>query len=242
MVIGHGFVWAHMPKTGGDATQALFALLPHLVEQADPHIYWKKHDPFSVREREANIDLTTDRRRILNIRRLPSWMLSYTHHQRLHYGLDCNMDVLRAGQIERLRLRPISRRFYFGMMPKLRHFRVARRVLNKLLTKEIDFRLPDDMLKRYEPEQVASWIRQEHLTDDFIAVVRNFGAVSTDQEQALRARGFVNRNTYDRNWKHVFSSDDIQRIYVMNPLWARIERHLYGDTLVGASPTHETPR
>ena len=231
MVIGNGFVWAHMPKTGGDAIHALFALLPHLVEHADPPIYWKKHEPFSVREREANIDLTTDRKRILTIRRLPSWMLSYTQHERLHYGLECDVDVLRAGRIARHPIRPTGKRFYFAMMPKLRRFRVARRVLNTILTRDVDFKLPDDILKRFEPEQVAFWIRQEHLTDDFIAVAQHFGAVSNEQEQALHALGYVNRNMYDHDWKQVFAPEDIQRIYAANPLWASIEREVYGGTL-----------
>ncbi len=233
MVIGNGFVWAHMPKTGGDATHALFALLPHLVEHADPRTHWSKHQPFSLRQREANIDLTSNRRRILNIRRLPSWMLSYTYHQHLHYGLDFDEDVLRAGRIVRQVFHLAGKPFYDRAMPKLQRFRFARRVLNKILTREIVHRRPDDILKRYEPEKVDFWLRQEQLTNDFIAVVRNFGEVSDDQEQALHALGYVNRNTYDRRWEHLFTAEDLERIYAMNPLWASIERTVYGSTLVG---------
>ncbi len=231
MVIGRGFVWGHMPKTAGDATRALFALLPHLVEHVDPHTYWKKHDPFSVREREAHVDLSTARRRILNIRRLPAWMWSYAQHERLHYGLDYDADILRAGRIARHPIRPAARRFYFSVMPRLRPVRSAQRVLNTILTKEADFRLPDDVLRRFEPEQVAFWIRQEHLIDDFIAVAKHFGEVSHDQEQALRALGYVNRTTYDHDWKQIFTPEDLERIYAANPLWAGIERAVYGGTL-----------
>ena len=231
MVIGHGFVWAHMPKTGGDATHALFALLPHLVAHADSRNHWKKHDPFSVRQREANVDLTTARKRILNIRRLPAWMWSYTQHQLLHYGHECDADVLRAGRIARHRLRPAGKQFYYMVMPRLRPVRSLRRVLNKLFTQEADLRLPDDVLKRFEPETVAIWIRQEHLTSDFIAAARQFGTVSDGQEQTLHALGYVNRNPYNHDWNHVFAPKDLQRIYAMNPLWAGIEHAVYGGTL-----------
>jgi hypothetical protein len=70
VVIGTEFAWAHLPKTGGDATAQLFDLFPEVVVHADP-VTHEKHARFAERADEVG-----DRRRVLNFRRLPSWMLS----------------------------------------------------------------------------------------------------------------------------------------------------------------------
>jgi hypothetical protein len=76
MVIGERFAWGHIPKTGGDATQALFGLFPELIVSADPHDTNRKHSLFRDREAEVAGKLLA-----LNIRRLPSWVLSRTQHE-----------------------------------------------------------------------------------------------------------------------------------------------------------------
>ena len=35
LLVGERFVWAHLPKAGGDATAAMFRLFPHLIVHAD---------------------------------------------------------------------------------------------------------------------------------------------------------------------------------------------------------------
>jgi len=75
MVIGHSFIWGHLPKTGGDATAAIFQLFPHLVIFADqPHVN-EKHRPFPIQGASDDGKV-----RVANIRRLPAWVLSYFHH------------------------------------------------------------------------------------------------------------------------------------------------------------------
>jgi hypothetical protein len=75
MVIGEGFVWAHLPKTGGDATHAMFGLFPDVIEFADPVDSDDKHAQFRSRAQRI-------RGRVLamNFRRLPSWVLSRAQH------------------------------------------------------------------------------------------------------------------------------------------------------------------
>jgi len=77
MVIGQDFAWSHMPKTAGDATLALFRLLPskHILffDSDDSN---DKHAPFGDRHEDVQ-----GKALALNIRRLPSWILSYTQHQ-----------------------------------------------------------------------------------------------------------------------------------------------------------------
>jgi hypothetical protein len=79
MIIGERFVWAHLPKTAGDAAAAMFRAVPGLVRFADPPQSEDKHLPFFAREAEL-----AGRLRAMNLRRLPSWTLSAAHHRARH--------------------------------------------------------------------------------------------------------------------------------------------------------------
>jgi hypothetical protein len=79
MLITAKFAWAHMGKTGGDATQQMLEAVPGLVEWAHSPDSNAKHDPF-VRHAEA----ISGRLRVMNIRRLPAWILSMAYHRRTH--------------------------------------------------------------------------------------------------------------------------------------------------------------
>src|SRR5215204_2781065 len=80
MIIGKKFAWGHLPKTGGDATLTLFHLFPELIVHADGMRSNAKHSTFPARKSDIEGKLL-----FLNIRRLPSWMLSRTKH-RSRYG------------------------------------------------------------------------------------------------------------------------------------------------------------
>ena len=79
MVIGRRFAWAHLPKTAGDATLAMFAAVPGLVQFADPVDSNDKHMPFFGREPEVAGKLL-----VMNIRRLPDWVFSGAQHKARH--------------------------------------------------------------------------------------------------------------------------------------------------------------
>jgi hypothetical protein len=72
MVIGERFAWAHLQKTGGSATFAMFRLFPELIEFADSVDDPEKHSSFGARE-----DLIAGRIRACNVRRLPAYLLSW---------------------------------------------------------------------------------------------------------------------------------------------------------------------
>jgi hypothetical protein len=82
MVIGQKFAWCHLQKTGGDVTLQLFQLFPHLVVRADPRNVQAKHASFAEREPEIEGKLL-----LCNLRRLPSWMLSWHQHHSQHRSL-----------------------------------------------------------------------------------------------------------------------------------------------------------
>jgi hypothetical protein len=73
MIVGRSFVWAHLGKAGGEMTHALFNVFPEVVESDDESHVSRKHAAFC-----DHPDEVAGRQRVLNIRRLPTWMLS--HH------------------------------------------------------------------------------------------------------------------------------------------------------------------
>jgi hypothetical protein len=79
MVIGERFAWAHLPKTGGTATTAMFAILNDLVVSMDSPDEGDAHATFGDRAGEI-----AGKRLVLNFRRLPSWVLSRAYYVSLH--------------------------------------------------------------------------------------------------------------------------------------------------------------
>lgn len=76
MVITDDMVWAHLPKAAGTATQEMIAGVPGLVLFQMPIDSNDKHDAFW-----AHGEAIEGKLRAMNIRRLPSWMLSAAHHR-----------------------------------------------------------------------------------------------------------------------------------------------------------------
>ena len=76
MIIGDRFVWAHLPKAAGTATQEMIASVPGLVRFQVPIDSNDKHAPFWMHGEAIEGKL-----RAMNIRRLPSWLLSIAHHR-----------------------------------------------------------------------------------------------------------------------------------------------------------------
>jgi hypothetical protein len=79
MVIGEQFAWAHLPKTAGTVTVAMFDVFAGLVLSADDPEGIDAHVTF--RERA---DQVSGKRLVMNFRRLPSWVLSRAYYVSLH--------------------------------------------------------------------------------------------------------------------------------------------------------------
>lgn len=79
MVIGRGFAWAHLPRTAGTATLAMFELFPDLVDFADPAESEDQHATFGDRAARVEGKVLS-----LNFRRLPAWVLSRAQRVALH--------------------------------------------------------------------------------------------------------------------------------------------------------------
>ncbi|MFN8112836.1 MAG: hypothetical protein U0R51_06520 [Solirubrobacterales bacterium] len=96
MIIGERFAWAHLPKAAGTATQAMFEAVPGLIDYADPVDSNSKHDAFWVREDELAGKLLA-----MNLRRLPSWVLSAANHKAMS-GLWPDFEPLPMPTVEEM--------------------------------------------------------------------------------------------------------------------------------------------
>ncbi len=75
MIIGRSFAWGHLGKTAGHTTWELFHLFPETIEYADRLGTNAQHTPFVAR-----LPQIEHKALVLNIRRLPAWMLSHYAH------------------------------------------------------------------------------------------------------------------------------------------------------------------
>jgi hypothetical protein len=198
MVVGREFVWAHLPKAAGDTTLSLFGLFPELVISADSATRREKHALFTQRS-----DQVSGKRRVMNIRRLPHWLLSYT------------MFKTKRG------LAPHHTPLPMDSPRQMAESIAADRNLVNYLDRG--------------PRTIDIWLRVERLAEDFLAFVEELTDVDADRRRLVLARPRENERPYDRELSHWFSDDFVVRMYESNPLWAWIEREVYGDTLADES-------
>jgi|RhiMethySRZTD1v2_1073278.scaffolds.fasta_scaffold833197_1 hypothetical protein len=126
MVIGERFAWAHLPKTGGDTTVALFELFPELELEVDSGRTNAKHTFFPDRG-----DQVAGKHLAMNIRRLPAWVLSraqhktreglYPEYRRL--PMDSPRQMVNECTIADRRLHEFQGPFEIGTWMRLEHLR-----------------------------------------------------------------------------------------------------------------------
>ena len=196
MIIGQRFAWAHLPKTGGDATYQMLTGVAGLVQFADPLESNDKHMPFFGREAEVAGKLLA-----MNIRRLPAWAVSAAHHQAAH-----------------------------GVFPDYRP--------QPLQTADeiVASTDPDDLLAwmtNRGATGIDRWLRAESLEQDVLALLDELGELDSAARASVTSVGAVNVGSYDRQRGAYFSPAQIAALYERNPIWAGIERSVYGDLQSG---------
>jgi hypothetical protein len=95
---------------------------------------------------------------------------------------------------------------------------------------------PDERLSVYTDDgrfKIDRWLRAESLDEDFLVFISEFATVTDERQAAARALGPINVHEYDHRIERWFTADQIDTMYESNPLWARLERELYG-TLHGS--------
>lgn len=103
MIIADRFLWLHLPKTGGTTMNRVFRELALTGVVLDPDDTRAKHDSVSLREQDGTWR-AGERRRFINSRILPDWLVSDWRHKRRHMGLDLPFEPVACGLFYSLRL------------------------------------------------------------------------------------------------------------------------------------------
>lgn len=224
MIIGKSFTWAHIPRTGGDATRGLFLLASQLlrkklIKKMDNYQIIRKHDTFD------KLKIRPDQTLILNIRRLPSFIISWI--------------IMCAG-----RLRTEDEKcFEGGVWPEFDYplpVPSKRQLFDSDESYGPNFfhkhygksfaTLPDYLLKKYMGNYfISRWFRLEYLKHDFLEFIQTFEPLSLRQIKAIQRFRYTTKQPfkYDHRVMKFFSADEIEIIYDNNPLWREIESGLY---------------
>ena len=139
MIVSPDWIWLHLPKSGGTATEAMLReLLGHrrdvaFDDTADrAHVVW--HETIGARARRVPGFDAAGRPVAANLRRLPHWVLSYIH-----------FEVQRRGE----RMAPPRRSVVAGFVPAP------------------DGRpVPADQVIRRFAGEVTHWLRSDRLAQD----------------------------------------------------------------------------
>ena len=210
MIIAKHWIWLHVPKCAGTATERIlqhaFATDPSVIFDPvgpDRPVIW--HDTLADRAARDPGFAPAGRAVVANLRRLPHWLLSRVHFEVQRYGAPAviGREVLLSG-----RFRPVPR----GVPKPLRS--------------------ADDELARYLPG-VTRWVRSERLAEDISAA---FGMQVAPRDGRRRVN--ATRQDYVRDPAFWFTAEELAGLYAANPLWARLEAELYGGLLTG--PALET--
>jgi hypothetical protein len=77
--------------------------------------------------------------------------------------------------------------------------------------------------------EIDRWLRMERLADDFLAFVSAFTEVTDERGAQVLQLPPVNAHEYDHEIAAWFSPEQVARMYERNPVWAGLERAVYGD-------------
>ena len=213
MVIGERFAWGHLEKTGGDATVELFLAVPELVRFADPPSSEEKHTAFPSRAQEIRGKVLA-----LNMRRLPSWVLSRALH-RVRYGEYPDYEPL--------------------PMMSPRQMAESSDADQRLLEFTDDRALTIDRWLRTE------FLADDFLA--FVSEFTEVPEAKQREILELGSRRLGTPLTYDHRIDQWFTADQIQTMYERNPEWAAVEQRLYGPnepataTATGSKPSPTMP-
>lgn len=214
MIITPYFVWTHLAKTGGYSVHKIFGLVKDDGLEMDPiggeWSDYRRHEPFWLRSQKCGYDISAGKMKILSIRRLPSWMLSFAEFKKREEGFDFTIEELTAG--------------YFKHEKRDMHS-------GKLSDKgTYETHHADEALAYYQPEIIDRWWKQESLYKDVIDTLKEFYPISNGQKEQMRAF-HENANNYNRQVEERFTLQQLEELYHNCPLWTNYELKVYGSLL-----------
>ncbi len=201
MIITNKFAWGHFQKTGGTTIGRLFEnLFKENIVYADSEFKHEKHDTFKVKSEKGVIvpDI-----RILNIRRLPEWVVSFLWFSERCTNIEYKKDNYYKGTI-------LDREFG--------------KAQDKIISRNID-----EYLKSYFDKPITDFIRMEYLNEDFISVFGKYINILDDQKRKIK-NAFYGQGHYNKFEKY-FNEKEIKQMYIDCPFWAKIEKQVYGNLL-----------
>ena len=235
MIVGNDWIWLHVPKCAGSATEKVLRQLyskdptfkfdeinppgrtppqvkkPRMAfasrDAATSERGVGRHNPVIwhqsiAQRRELDSSFDAGSRRVFgNIRRLPSWFLSRVHFE---------VQRSDAGGV-------VTR----GMLVRGKYRN--RPVKGQKLGRPVK---ADATIGKFASE-VTDWIRSENLIDDLSALI------GVDAARVPLAKSQVNRGRIDyiRDLNFWFCQEEIDLMYAENPIWADLEKRVYGDLL-----------
>ena len=87
----------------------------------------------------------------------------------------------------------------------------------------------DNLLKMYDSKNINHWMRTEYLKDDVPAVFGQYLDMTGKDFSILSEK--INSTDYSRDLAKWYSRREMARLYRKNPLWAKLERRVYGNLL-----------
>jgi hypothetical protein len=136
-----------------------------------------------------------------------------------------------AGKLLVMNIRRLPGWALSGAQHKARHgihpdYRPARLESPEEVTGRTD---ADDLLRWMTDHgrfAVDRWLRMEVLESDVLALLGELGEGGPEVERAVRGVGRVNQGSYGDGLE--FTVDQVARLYQLNPVWAGVERRVYG--------------
>lgn len=89
----------------------------------------------------------------------------------------------------------------------------------------------DWWIKRFGINSSWSFLRVESLKVDFLSCLATYEPISLRKQFQVRIVSSRNKSDYNRALSKWFEPQDLFRIYEANPLWASLEKQLYGSLL-----------
>ena len=197
MIWNEQFVWLHMPKTGGTTMSRIFRNIDDSTLNIDDNSKDKKHDSEYDRKKRDNTWNIGIRRRIINIRRLSSWLISDWKHKREHM------------QLPNLSFEPVKCGLFYSI--KLGGVWVT----------------ADYWLKYFKIDEQTQILRLEYLENDFKKYIYPLTKPRNNTIEFNRKDNSIELHEKQAKLYNITNQSDLNTIYRNNPYWAEIEDRLY---------------
>lgn len=197
MIWNEKFVWLHMPKTGGTTMSRIFKNINDASLNIDNDSQDKKHDSeYDRKYRDSDWEIGA-RKKLINIRRLSSWLISDWKHKRKHM------------QLPQLPFEPVKSGLFYSI--KLGGIWVS----------------ADYWLKHLNVDKDTDILRLEFLEIDFKKYIYPLTTPEGNTIEFSKKDNAIELNDKENSRYKLSNEIDIERIYTNNPYWAEIENRIY---------------